>query len=209
MSPPADEPAGPEAAASTGTFWDMDDARPILALSHAWDFAARRHIDQRRKGARGEPYLNHLAEVANLLAEATEGRDLTLVIAGVLHDTVEDTETTTEEIGALFGDEVAGLVAEVTDDKSLAKATRKRLQVDSTPHKSARARMLKLADKTSNLRAITESPPADWSRARLAEYLDWAVAVVTGCRGVNSRLERRFDEAHAAAKASLSVAAHD
>ena len=188
--------------ASTGIN-DMDDTRSVLALARAWDFASNRHTDQRRKGARGEPYVNHLAEVAHLLADATQGRDAALVIAGVLHDTVEDTGTTAQEIEALFGAEVAGLVVEVTDDKSLPKATRKRLQVEMTPRKSARARMLKLADKTSNLRAIVHSPPANWDQARRREYLDWAAAVVAGCRGVSGVLENRFDEAHAAAVAAL------
>ena len=187
----------------------MHDNPAVLALARAWDFAASRHTDQRRKGARGEPYVNHLAEVAHLLAEATGGQDAVLVIAAVLHDTVEDTETTAQEIAELFGAEVAGLVAEVTDDKSLPKATRKRLQVETTPRKSTRARMLKLADKTSNLRAIAHSPPANWGEARLREYLDWAVAVVAGCRGVSDVLERRFDEAHAAAMATLETPCND
>src|SRR5512147_1303605 len=115
------EPAGPAGMPESGR---MSEA--VVALAQAWDFAARRHVDQRRKGAAAEPYVNHLAEVARLLAEATGGTDPVLVIAGVLHDTIEDTATSRAELEQAFGPEVAALVAEVTDDKSLPKAERKR-----------------------------------------------------------------------------------
>jgi (p)ppGpp synthase/HD superfamily hydrolase len=106
----------------------MTSANTVLVTRTA-DFAARRHVDQRRKGAAREPYINHLAEVAHLLSEATDGEDGALIAAGFLHDTLEDTETEYEELQAIFGQDVASLVAEVTDDKSLPKAERKRLQV--------------------------------------------------------------------------------
>ncbi|HYD31422.1 MAG TPA: HD domain-containing protein [Azospirillaceae bacterium] len=177
---------------------------PVLAFARAFDFVAQKHADQRRKGARAEPYVNHLAEVASLLAEATEGRDPTLVIAGLLHDAIEDTDATREEIEALFGAEVAGVVAEVTDDKRLPKAERKRKQVEHVPYISTRARLLKLADKTSNLRAMVTSPPFDWDLARKAEYFAWAKEVIdAGCRGLNTRLESWFDEAYEAGMARL------
>lgn len=170
---------------------------PILALTRAVDFAAQKHADQRRKGVRAEPYVNHLTDVAALLAEATHGEDLILVLAGVLHDTIEDTDATREEIESLFGADVATVVAEVTDDKRLPKAERKRLQVESAPNKSRRAKMLKLADKTSNLRAMVHSPPFEWSLERKIEYFEWAKAVIdNGCRGVNTTLETAFDEAY-------------
>ena len=111
----------------------------LVKLSQATDYAARQHIAQRRKGERAEPYINHLTEVAAMLAEATEGADLVLVIGGLLHDTVEDTDTRPEELAQRFGREVADLVQEVTDDKSLPKDVRKRLQVETTPHKAVRA----------------------------------------------------------------------
>lgn len=170
---------------------------PLIACTRAFDFAARRHVHQRRKGKDAEPYLNHLAEVAYLLADATDGQDPELVLAGILHDTIEDTGTTAADLEAQFGPAVAALVQEVTDDKSLPKAERKRLQVETAAHKSPSARMLKIADKISNLRAIALSPPADWSLERRREYFLWAQAVVAGCRGVNERLERAFDEAFA------------
>jgi (p)ppGpp synthase/HD superfamily hydrolase len=167
----------------------------VLLLTRAYDFAARKHTLQRRKGVAAEPYINHLTEVAELLAQATGGSDPRLVAAGILHDTIEDTDTTRAELAAGFGADIAALVAEVTDDKSLPKATRKRLQVDQAAKKSARARMIKLADKTSNLRALLSSPPADWPRERKREYFAWAQAVVAGCRGVNAALEAAFDRA--------------
>ncbi len=123
----------------------------------------------------------------------------------MLHDTVEDTETSLDELTRLFGARVAGLVAEVTDDKSLPKQTRKRLQVEHAPHASSGAKFIKLADKTSNLRALASSPPAGWSLERRAEYLAWAGAVVAGCRGANAWLEDQFDAAANAAGAALAM----
>lgn len=171
----------------------MDD---IVRLTRAFDYAAQKHSGQRRKGVAEEPYINHLAEVAALLAEATGGQDVDLVIAGVLHDCIEDQQVKYEELVELFGADVADIVREVTDDKSLKKVERKRLQVEHAPHKSDRARMLKMADKTSNLRALATSPPKDWDAQRKREYFEWARAVVAGCRGVNAALEQKFDEAH-------------
>jgi len=178
-------------------------SKTVVDLARALDFAARKHRDQRRKGAASEPYINHPAEVARLVAEATAGVDPVLVIAALLHDTIEDTETTMDELAREFGPEVASLVAEVTDDKSLPKAERKQLQVKNAPHKSPRAKLIKVADKTSNLRSIVASPPADWSLQRKREYFDWAAKVVAGCRGINPTLESWFDEAHRAGLAGL------
>lgn len=175
----------------------------IVAVARALDFAARRHSDQRRKGEAAEPYVNHLAEVARLVAEATEGRDMVAVLAALLHDTIEDTGTTRAELEREFGPEVAAIVAEVTDDKGLPKPERKRLQVENAPHKSTRAKLIKIADKTSNLRAIAASPPVDWDLKRQRDYFDWAARVVAGCRGVNASLEKWFDEAHAAGLEAL------
>lgn len=167
----------------------------IEKLARAYDFAAARHAGQRRKGEAAEPYINHLTEVARLVAKATGGADADLVIAAVLHDTVEDTKTTFEELTALFGARVAGLVAEVTDDKSLAKEERKRRQIEHAGHASAGAKIVKIADKTSNLRALAASPPMGWAADRKAEYAAWARQVVDRCRGVNPWLEAQFDAA--------------
>ncbi len=169
----------------------------VVAVARAVDFAARKHAGQRRKGKAAEPYVNHLTDVARMVAEATEGKDAVAVVAALLHDTIEDTGTTRQELEREFGPEVAALVAEVTDDKSLPKAERKRLQVAHAPHKSARARMIKLADKTSNLRSITTSPPVGWDWQRQRDYFEWAGQVAQGCRGVNPTLEKWFDEARA------------
>jgi (p)ppGpp synthase/HD superfamily hydrolase len=168
----------------------------VVQITRALDYAARKHVSQRRKGEAQEPYINHLAEVAYLLAEATGGDDSNLVTAGLLHDCIEDQGVTYDELVELFGDDVADLVRDVTDDKTLLKAERKRLQVELAPHKSDRAKMLKIADKTSNLRAIAVSPPSGWDEQRKRDYFAWALAVVAGCRGVNAFLEAKFDEAH-------------
>lgn len=168
----------------------------LVLLTRAADYAARQHLAQRRKGERAEPYINHLTEVATLLAEATDGKDVVLVMGGLLHDTLEDTDSTYEDLVQRFGPEVAALVAEVTDDKSLRKEERKRLQVEKAASKSPRARMLKIADKTSNLRSLIESPPKGWTEERLRDYVVWAEQVVRSCRGLNARLEAFFDAAH-------------
>jgi (p)ppGpp synthase/HD superfamily hydrolase len=168
--------------------------KDLLLVARAADFAARRHAGQRRKGKAAEPYLNHLAEVALLLAEATDGADAALVAAGWLHDTCEDTRTEREEIGKLFGADVAELVAAATDNKSLPKAERKQHQIDEAPGKPPRAKALKIADKISNLRSLMTSPPDDWERERLLDYVTWAEQVVAGCRGANAKLDHLFDE---------------
>ncbi|MFO1037719.1 MAG: HD domain-containing protein [Geminicoccaceae bacterium] len=180
-------------------------AAATMLLSRAFLFAAERHQHQRRKGDAAEPYVNHLAEVAALVAEATEGSDPGLVAAALLHDVVEDTATTRAEVAATFGEDVAGLVAEVTDDKSLPKAERKRRQVEHAPSKSRRAKMLKLADKTSNLRALAQSPPAKWPVERRLAYVAWAREVVDGLRGVSPELEAIFDETALKAEAACKA----
>ena len=181
----------------------QDPAQAVRLLARAYRFAAERHARQRRKGDAAEPYVNHLTEVADLVAEATGGRDPDLVAAAMLHDVVEDTPTRLEEVEALFGTDIAGLVGEATDDTSLPRAERKRLQVAHAPARSPRAKMLKLADKTSNVRALATSPPADWQRDRRADYIRWAREVVAGLRGPSPWLEAQFDAAAAAAEAAL------
>ena len=174
-----------------------------LRVLRAADAAARWHVHQRRKGPAEEPYINHLVEVAMLVAEATDGTDTNLVIAALLHDAIEDSEVPKEMIAEIFGEDVASIVAEVTDDKGIPKAERKLKQIETAATKSPRAKILKLADKTSNLRAIAASPPPDWSVKRRIEYVLWARDVAKGLRGVNQRLEDQFDEAVAAAERSF------
>ncbi|HUF87780.1 MAG TPA: HD domain-containing protein [Thermohalobaculum sp.] len=169
----------------------------IVLLARAFHYACKCHSAHRRKGAEAEPYVNHLADVARRVAEATGGRDVNLIAAALLHDTVEDVGVTADDLVAVFGADIAALVLEVTDDSGLARVERKRQQVMKAPGISARARMLKLADKASNLRAIVASPP-DWPAARKFEYADWAEQVAAGLRGVNEQLERELDAAIAA-----------
>jgi (p)ppGpp synthase/HD superfamily hydrolase len=168
---------------------------PIVALARAYHFAASLHVNQRRKGEAAEPYMNHLTEVAELVARATRGSDPDVIIAAVLHDTVEDTAATFDDLKAGFGERVASLVAEVTDDKSLPKQTRKDLQVEHAAQASRGAQIIKLADKTSNLRALASSPPTGWSYERRMEYVDWAGRVVHACRGADQGLAAEFDAA--------------
>jgi GTP diphosphokinase / guanosine-3',5'-bis(diphosphate) 3'-diphosphatase len=180
--------------------WNVNNLNNLL---HAASFAAQKHTGQKRKGERGEPYINHPLEVANLIANIGGVDDIDVLMAAILHDTVEDCGVSGEEIALLFGDEVAGYVLEVTDDKSLPKAERKRQQVEHAPHLSHGAKIVKLADKISNINDITNSPPADWTIERRREYVDWGIAVVAGLRGVNESLEAHFDSLVARAKRRL------
>ena len=167
----------------------------IIGVAQAMDFAARKHAGQRRKGLKAEPYVNHLTEVALLLARATQGNDPGLVMAGLLHDTVEDTNTTRAELIEVFGEEVAALVSEVTDDKSLPSEARKRHQVEAAPRLTVRGRMLKIADKIANLHSLSESPPVGWSAHRKRDYIAWAREVVSACGSTNELLEDEFEKA--------------
>ena len=163
-------------------------------LLKAASYAAKKHRSQKRKGDDGEPYINHPLEVANLLANIGEVTDHDILTAAILHDTVEDTDATGEEITELFGATVAGYVMEVTDDKSLPKRERKQKQIEHAPHLSTGAKQIKLADKISNITDVTNNPPHDWSLKTRIEYVQWGEKVVAGLRGVNKDLEDYFDE---------------
>ena len=177
-----------------------------ISVLLAADAAARWHVHQRRKGITQEPYINHLLEVAGLVTQATGGADPNVVIAALLHDAVEDQGVTPEAIAEDFGKHVADIVMELTDDKSLPKEERKRKQVENAGKKSHKAKLIKLADKTSNLRTVATSPAADWSVERRLEYIEWAKSVVAGLRGTSPWLEQQFDEAVVAAEGSLTPA---
>ena len=175
----------------------------LRLVSEAADLAARRHSGMQRKGRGNEPYINHLAEVANLLSIATDGADAELVAAGWLHDTIEDTETTHRELAEKFGERVAAFVVEVTDDMALPKDERRRRQVVEAPKKSPGAKLLKIADKISNIRARILPRPNQDERDDLIDYLAWAEKVAHGCRGINAVLDRTFDETVDVARSSL------
>ncbi len=167
-------------------------------LLSAISFAAHKHRAQRRKDAEASPYINHPLALAHVLAIEGGVTDLKTLMAAVLHDTVEDTETTYGELVDLFGKKVADVVMEVTDDKALSKSDRKRRQVEHAPHMGKRATLVKLADKTCNLRDVAHNPPADWQLVRKREYFDWAKEVVDGLPLVNKKLLTAFHAAFAA-----------
>jgi guanosine-3',5'-bis(diphosphate) 3'-pyrophosphohydrolase len=165
----------------------------IPALMEATLFAADKHRGQKRKDAQKTPYINHPIYVVNLMAGVGGITDIELLQAGMLHDTVEDTDTSPEEIETRFGYAVRGLVMEVTDDKKLEKQERKRIQIEKAPRLSPRAKVIKLADKIANLTDILTSPPAHWSLERRQQYVDWSNKVIAGCRGHNASLELLYD----------------
>ena len=169
----------------------------VQVLLRALAFAAHKHRDQRRKDADASPYINHPIALAACLANEGGVTETTVLVAALLHDTVEDTETTVAELGEHFGAQISGIVAEVTDDKSLPKAERKRLQIEHARHLSREARLVKLADQIGNLRDVRQAPPPDWQLERRQEYFDWARRVVDGLRGVSAPMEAVFDAAFA------------
>jgi len=168
----------------------------IAKVLAAAQFAAFKHREQRRKGVRGSPYINHPLAVASTLATEAGVEDVDVLAAAILHDTIEDTNTTEAELEREFGPEVASIVVEVTDEKTQSKALRKRMQIAHAPHLSRQAKLVKLADKIVNLRDIVARPP-HWDLKRKQEYFEWAKAVVDGLRGAHGTLERLFDEAYA------------
>jgi guanosine-3',5'-bis(diphosphate) 3'-pyrophosphohydrolase len=177
----------------------------VTLLLAAIEFASRKHSTQRRKDEEASPYINHPIAVAHLLADTGGITDLVTLMAAVLHDTIEDTETTPAELDEHFGETVRKVVEEMTDNKALDKAVRKQLQVEHAPHLSTRAKAIKLADKIANVRDVMENPPSDWQLDRRIQYLDWTEKVVAACRSTNRALEQLYDEVLNKAKAKVGI----
>jgi len=174
-------------------------------LLRAIHFSADRHRPQRRKDADKSPYINHPIEVAELLWRVGNVRDGAVILAAILHDTIEDTEATADEVRSLFGEEVLGIVLECTDDKSLSYMDRKRLQIETAFHKSDKAKLVKLADKICNIHDLNQSPPRWWPKIQKQEYLLWSEKVVAGLRSSNKELEALYDQELAAGKKILQI----
>lgn len=172
----------------------MNDIQLVLKAAA---FAAWKHRDQRRKDVAGTPYINHPLALAQLLAEEAAVTDPEILAAALLHDTVEDTKTTLDELSGAFGNRIAAIVAEVTDDKSLEKQARKDLQVVRAASSSNSAKLVKMADKICNLRDVATNPPKDWSTKRRQVYFDWAKRVVDQVRGASPALAQEFDRVFA------------
>ena len=165
----------------------------IQLLVRAIAFASEKHSTQRRKDAAESPYINHPIALVDVLANEGNVTDIDTLCAAALHDTIEDTATTADELKSIFGEKITAIVLDLTDDKSLPKHVRKEKQIEHAPHCSPEAKVVKLADKICNLRNILAAPPADWSAERKQEYFDWAAKVVDGVRGIHSGLEDIFD----------------
>jgi GTP diphosphokinase / guanosine-3',5'-bis(diphosphate) 3'-diphosphatase len=172
------------------TFTESDLESVLKAV---W-FSSDKHRGQRRKGTEEIPYVNHPIEVAELLWRVGGVRSVPVLVAAILHDTLEDTDATPAELEREFGPEVLALVEEVTDDKSLPKEERKRLQIEHASHKSSGAKLVKLGDKICNIRDVAFSPPTNWPIERRRAYLDWSEGVVAGLRGTSEALEAYYDE---------------
>jgi len=168
----------------------------LKLLLKALSFSAHKHKDQRRKDVEASPYINHPISLANILCNEGYITDIEVICMALLHDTIEDTDTTPEEIEQEFGIVIRDLVVEMTDDKAFSKEDRKRLQIEHAMHASDKAKLVKLADKISNLRDVANSPPPNWSLERRQQYFDWAKQVIDQLRGVNPDLEAVFDQAY-------------
>jgi len=173
------------------------DRGDIALLLRALAFAAHKHRDQRRKDAEASPYINHPIALAEVLALEGGVTDVEVLAAALLHDTIEDTQTTPEELEQNFGAAIASIVLEVTDNKMLQKRTRKRMQVAHAARASREAKLVKLADKICNLRDVAARPPAHWDLGRRREYFEWAKQVIDRLRGTHPALEAAFDAAYA------------
>ena len=176
----------------------MNNSHDIGLLIRAVEFAARKHRMQRRKDTDASPYINHPIALMYVLCIDGGVCEPAVLAAAALHDTIEDTETTMEELRKEFGEKIADLVAQMTDDKALPKDERKRLQIAHAHQMSREGAMIKLADKISNLRDVAATPPIGWSLTRQAEYFDWAKAVVDGLPLVSEKLLSLFDAAYTA-----------
>jgi guanosine-3',5'-bis(diphosphate) 3'-pyrophosphohydrolase len=177
---------------------------PQALLLEAVAFAAEKHRHQRRKDAEASPYINHPIALASLLKR--EGvDDVAVLCAALLHDTIEDTKTTADELRVHFGEVITSVVLEVTDDKDIDKAERKRLQVQHAHALSERAKLVKLADKICNVYDMVAAPPASWAPMRKREYLRWAKDVVDRLRGAHPGLEAIFDDVYAKSLRALDT----
>ncbi len=183
----------------------MQPAHDASALLSALEFAAEKHRDQRRKGIEASPYINHPIRVARLLADAGDVREAEILQAAILHDTLEDTRCTAAELEQHFGARVRRLVEEVSDDKDLAKAVRKRLQIEDAARLSPEARLIKVADKIANVLDVAEAPPRDWSMERRVEYLNWATAVIAACGPTTPALDQAWRQALSRARAIVTA----
>jgi guanosine-3',5'-bis(diphosphate) 3'-pyrophosphohydrolase len=172
------------------------EGEALSRILQALLFAAHKHRDQRRKDTAASPYINHPIALASVLCHEAQVTDVEVICGALLHDTVEDTDTSPAELEAAFGAAIRVLVLEVTDDKTLPTAQRKQLQIDHAPALSDKAKLVKLADKICNVRDVADHPPASWDLARRREDFDWAKRVVDRLRGVHPRLEAIFDEAY-------------
>ncbi|XP_064388037.1 guanosine-3',5'-bis(diphosphate) 3'-pyrophosphohydrolase MESH1-like [Halichondria panicea] len=172
----------------------MDEMSLMGRLLEAVNFAALKHRDQRRKDEFKTPYINHPIGVAYSLWKEGGVTDMAVLQAAVLHDTVEDTATTFDELELTFGPEVRQIVQECSDDKTLHKMERKRQQIINAPHKSIKARLVSYADKLYNLRDLCISTPEGWTQERVQEYFVWSAKVVGGMLGANNELERRLEQ---------------
>ena len=170
--------------------------KDLALLFRALAFAAHKHRDQRRKDAEASPYINHPIALAEVLAGEGGVTDVEVLAAALLHDTIEDTDTSLAELQEQFGARIAAMVAEVTDDKNLPKAERKRLQIEHAAGLSPGAKLVKLADKICNLRDVADRPPSKWELERRQEYFEWAKRVIDGLRGIHPALESAFDAAY-------------
>lgn len=181
------------------------DASVLPLILKALDFAADKHRRQRRKDAGASPYINHPIAVAEMLCSVGAVRDPVTLAAAILHDTIEDTETSGAELEQRFGVEIRRIVEEVTDDKSLPPAERKQRQIARAASASPAAKLVKLADKICNVHDILESPPVGWSLERRRDYIVWAREVVNRLHGTNAALERHFEELAQRALAQVST----
>lgn len=158
--------------------------RVFAALS----FAAQRHRDAPRPGA--DPCLAHPIAVADAIVSIGGVTDAVVLCAALLHDVVNNTETPPQLLMDRFGREIADVVLDISDDRSLPEVQRRRVQVAYAPNLSGRARLVRLADMLCRLRRLAAVP-----RAERAAEVAWVAQMVAGLGGMNTALETAADAA--------------
>jgi guanosine-3',5'-bis(diphosphate) 3'-pyrophosphohydrolase len=166
----------------------------LKQIFDALQFSADKHRKLKRKNKHATPYINHPIDVARILVTVGGVNDTDIICAALLHDTIEDTQTTEKEIEDIFGTKVKDYVVELTDNMELSADRRKEMQAKSFPHKSTGAKLIKLCDKISNVSDVIHDPPVFWTHSRRLRYLDSAEQLLDAIRGTNENLERKLDE---------------
>lgn len=166
----------------------------IHIVLEAVGFAAEGHNGQLRENPEKTPYIIHPIRVTEHLMTIANVHERDILVAALLHDTVEDTKITFADIQKSFGTTAEGYVRELTDNMSLPQEERMKLQIETAPKKSLAAAQIKLADKYDNLKSLQSNPPATWDQKKIDEYFLSAKKVTSSLPAANVPLKKAVDD---------------